>query len=363
LVQLTSTALYSQINILSGGEMNNKRNDIAILVFGDANSGRNALTEEKYKDLATAFTTEGFGVTSVLYNDNDADKLRIELPEFDAVLVWVNPIEQGKDRKKLDLLLTDISAKGCFVSAHPDTILKMGTKDVLYKTREMGWGGDTRLYANYNEFLTLFHASLEDSKIRVLKQYRGNGGNGVYKIMYHSPGLVTVVHAMAGDEERTLSISDFNNESKAFFSNDGMLIDQEWNKNTINGMIRCYMSGPKVAGFGYQEINAFYALNNHATLTFYPPGKRYYFTENCGMYGDLREIMEEKWVLQLQEILSITQNQLPVIWDADFFINEPNSIQTENKYSLCEINVSCVSPFPPSAIKFMVNEIRSRLEK
>ncbi len=52
---------------------------------------------------------------------------------------------------------------------------------------------------------------------------------------------------------------------------------------------------------------------------------------------------------------------MPVIRDADFFINGPNSIHTERKYSLCEINVSSVSPFPPSATKFIVNEVRSRL--
>ncbi len=340
-----------------------KRNDIAILVYGDTSSGRNALAEEKYKDLATAFTKGGFKVASVLYTDEVADKLSVDLPVFNAVLVWVNPIEQGKDRKKLDTLLMQVSEKGCFVSAHPEIILKMGTKDVLYTTREMEWGGDTKRYASYDEFITRFHESLQESGIRVLKQYRGNGGNGVYKIIYHPPGLISIVHAITGNQERTLSVADFNNEFKSFFSGNGMLIDQEWNRNTINGMVRCYLSGSKVAGFGYQEINALYELNNNATETYFPPGKRYYFTENCGVFSDLKEIMEAKWVPRLLEILSISPGQLPVIWDADFFINEPNAIRTERKYTLCEINVSSVSPFPPSAIKFMVDEVRNRLVK
>jgi hypothetical protein len=342
--------------------MSKKRNNIAILVFGEESSGRNALTEEKYKDLATALTTEDFNVSSVLYSDEVAGRLSNDLLEFDAVLVWVNPIEQGKDRKYLDALLGEISEKGCLVSAHPDTILKMGTKDVLYKTREMGWGGDTRLYTNYNEFLTQFHPSLEESKTRVLKQYRGNGGNGVYKVVYHSPGSITVVHAIAGNEERILSVSDFNEEFKSFFTNEGMLIDQEWNKNTTNGMVRCYLSGSKVAGFGYQEINALYELNDSSRNTYFPPSKRYYFTENCGVFKDLKEIMEDQWVPELLEKLSIAKRMLPVIWDADFFINGPDGNIVETKYTLCEINVSCVSPFPPSAIKFLVNEVRNRLK-
>jgi hypothetical protein len=136
--------------------MSKKQFDIAILIFGNANSGRNALTEEKYKDLATSFTTAGFNVSSVLYTDDVAEKLENELLKFDAVLVWVNPIEQGNNRNILDSLLVDIAKKGCLISAHPDTILKMGTKDVLYKTREMDWGGDTKLYTFTKSSLSNF---------------------------------------------------------------------------------------------------------------------------------------------------------------------------------------------------------------
>ena len=189
------------------------------------------------------------------------------------------------------------------------------------------------------------------------------GGNGVYKIMYHTPNSIKLIHAISGDEERTLSLSEFNHEFKPFFSSNGMLIDQEWNKNTINGIVRCYLSGTKVAGFGYQEINALYELNNIATETYFPPSKRDYFTEHCGLFSDLKTIMENKWVPQLQKNLSITQSMMPVIWDADFFINEISNPNIEAKYTLCEINVSCVSPFPPSAIKFIVNEVRDRLKR
>src|SRR5882672_9482927 len=119
-------------------------------------------------------------------------------------------------------------------------------------------------------------------------------------------------------------------------------------------MVRCYLSGTKVAGFGYQEINALYELNNRDAQTYYPPGKRYYFTENCGLFKDLKEVMENKWVPQLRQITSVDNDRMPVIWDADFFINDSNDKNVFGKYTLCEINVSCVSPFPPSAIRFIV---------
>src|SRR5687767_8891203 len=107
---------------------------IAIMVYGASDSGRDALTEEKYKDLAAAFSSQGFTVKSVLYNDEQAGELAKSSLSFDALLVWVNPIEQGNNRKILDELLSGIAAKGVFVSTHPEVILKMGTKDILYKT-------------------------------------------------------------------------------------------------------------------------------------------------------------------------------------------------------------------------------------
>lgn len=330
---------------------------VAIVIYGETGSGRNAFTEEKYKDLAAAFYTDGFKVDSVLYNDEKAGSLSAELLQYHAVLVWVNPIEQGHDRKKLDSLLIEIAGKGCFVSAHPEIILKMGTKDILYKTRDMDWGGDVKMYSNHEEFTNNFTASLNQSGARVLKQYRGNGGNGVFKIKAR-PDMneVSVTHATESTTENILSISDFYNDFKKFFLNNGLLIDQEWNSHIANGMVRCYLSGNKVAGFGYQEINALYELNGKTCL----PGKRYYYTENCGLFADLKEIMENKWVPELQDRLSINENMLPVIWDADFFINYPDSYNTAGKYSLCEINVSCVSPFPPGAVSFIVKEVRKR---
>jgi hypothetical protein len=54
---------------------------------------------------------------------------------------------------------------------------------------------------------------------------------------------------------------------------------------------------------------------------------------------------------------------VPVIWDADFFIDTSKERGASGKYVLCEINVSCVSPFPPSSIHHMIEEVKSRIRK
>jgi hypothetical protein len=332
------------------------------MIYGDAASGRSAFTDDKYRDLAGAFSAEGFDVRSVLYHDDFAATLAGELLAVDALLVWVNPIEQGNNRTRLDALLAELSATGCVVSTHPEVIASIGTKDVLYTTKGMEWGGDVQRYASHDDFVARFPSSLRRSGVRVLKQHRGNGGNGVFKVVDNAPAnTVTVIHAKPGGEEQVLPLEAFWNNFKPYFSNDGVLIDQEWNAQIVNGMVRCYLTGERVSGFGYQEINALYPARISAVSTPLPPSKRFYFTERCGLFSDLKEVMEDRWVPQLQESHSIARNMLPVIWDADFFINAPNAASAVGKYSLCEINVSCVSPFPPSSIPHIVEEVKNRI--
>ncbi|HEV8508447.1 MAG TPA: Cj0069 family protein [Chitinophagaceae bacterium] len=327
---------------------------IALMIFGEPGSAKNALTEEKYKKLAIHFKEREFEVDSVLYHDSISGKLAKELSKYKAILVWVNPVEQGYDRKKLDVLLTELATNGCFVSAHPETILKLGTKEILHRVKETEFGGDIKLYRSFEDFKANFFSLKELTGIRILKPYRGNGGNGVFKIdaTGYKNNRIGITQAKGGGEE-ILAVDDFFAAVEPYFPTNDMLIDQEWNQNIINGMVRCYLTGAKVTGFGYQEVNALYPKKS--------PSQRYYFSEDCGLFRDLKNIMENKWVPQLQQITRIESEGLPVIWDADFFINSVNTNDTGKKYSLCEINTSSVSPFPESSIPHIVEEVRTRL--
>ena len=64
----------------------------------------------------------------------------------------------------------------------------MGVKEVLYRTQHLGWGTDTHLYRSAGEFRDAFPARLQQSGPRVLKQNRGNGGQGVWKVELSSDG-------------------------------------------------------------------------------------------------------------------------------------------------------------------------------
>src|SRR4051812_13405734 len=78
-----------------------------------------------------AFAALGVQAEAVIYGDDRVEEVREHLLTLDGVLVWVNPIEKGLDRSKLDLLLREVAREGVWVSAHPDVILRMATKRVL----------------------------------------------------------------------------------------------------------------------------------------------------------------------------------------------------------------------------------------
>ena len=137
---------------------------------------------DRLRPVFEALAGVGVGVEPVVCNDRTPDTTRDRLLRVDGVLVWVDPVGGGEDRTKLDALFRDVASHGIWVSAHPDTIQRMGTKEVLFRTKSLGWGTDTHMYATPSEFHERFPDRLRAGSPRVLKQNRGNGGIGVWKV-------------------------------------------------------------------------------------------------------------------------------------------------------------------------------------
>jgi hypothetical protein len=295
---------------------------------------------------------------AVVYADEVVDKVRDRLLGMDAVLVWVNPIEDGRDRSKLDAMLREVAAAGVFVSAHPDVILKMGTKEVLYTTRELGWGSGTDIYRSMAELRERLSERLGSGEARVLKQYRGNGGSGVWKVQLTSassvrPGpqsVVRVRHALRGSIEQEMTLDDFLSHCEPYFEGPGRIVDQPYQERLTEGMIRCYLVHEKVVGFGHQAINALYPAPHGAAPSAAPqPGPRLYHPPIKPEFQSLKRKLEDEWVPAMQRTLDIARASLPVIWDADFLYGEKDDTGADT-YVLCEINVSSVFPFPEEAL-------------
>src|SRR5215469_9460315 len=132
--------------------------------------------------LFEAFDELGAEVVPVPFEDARVDEVRSQLEGLAGLLAWVNPIQDGANRANVDELLREASKRGTFVSADPAVIMKIGTKEVLYLTRELGWGSDTDCYRSPGEFAERFPLRLASHGRLVVKQGRGNGGNGVWKV-------------------------------------------------------------------------------------------------------------------------------------------------------------------------------------
>ena len=329
---------------------------IALLYPGNRAARRRAAPEEsRFLPLFEALPALGVQAEPAVYHDDFCDDVRRQLADVDGVLVWVNPIQDGRDRSVLDAMLREVAAAGVFVSAHPDVIRKLGTKEILYTTRDIGWGCDTHLYRSAAELRRELPAQLA-AGARVLKRLRGNGGIGVWKVELapdaaSPPGSVLRVrHAQRGAAEERVALDDFCRRCEAYFVADGGMLDQAYQSRLTEGMVRCYLVHGRVEGFGLQAINALYPAPPGAPAEAAPPpGPRLYHPPTLPQVQSLKRELEEEWVPAMQRLLGIGDDSLPVLWDCDFLLG-PKRASGGDSYVLCEINASSVSPFPESAI-------------
>jgi hypothetical protein len=320
----------------------------------------------RLKPIFAAMTETGLAVEPLLYDEAAAGDLVDRLCRFDAVLVWVDPISGDRDRFALDALLRHVASRGPWVSAHPDTITKMGTKDVLYRTRDLGWGADTRLYASFDELAARLPESLSPGRPRVVKQNRGNGGIGVWKIApLDRPGFVRVQHAAPRDDvTEDMPLLDFMNRCAPYFLDDGQLIDQPFAERLDEGMIRAYLVEREVVGFARQQP-ANPAVDRAAPSpdrVLGMPSAKTMFPADQPEYRNLRTHLELEWVPGLCRLAGIDDGELPVLWDADFLYG-PIDDRGDDTYMLCEINVSSVIPYPDTAPARVAQSVKRRCEQ
>jgi len=325
---------------------------IAILDRGDREARRRSVPEDsRFLPLFRALAELGAQAERAVYDEAFADEVRRQVLSVDGVLVWVNPLQDGRDRSNLDAILREAAAAGVFVSGHPDVIARLGTKEVLYTTRDIGWGSDTHLYRSAAQVREELPARLAGGA-RVLKQLRGNGGIGVWKVELDGKrdAIVRVRHAARGAGEEAMTIEAFSRRCEAYFETGGGMLDQEYQPRLTEGMIRCYLVHGRVEGFGLQAINALHPPPPGAPAEAAPrPTTRTYHAPTLPDHQSLRRQLEDEWVPAVQRRFDIETRSLPVLWDCDFLLG-PKTPSGADTYVLCEINASSVSPFPESAI-------------
>ena len=349
---------------------------VALVHRGDhAARDAGAVAKPTLVAVAAALEQAGLAPESAVYDDAWADEVHEQLLGVRAALVWVDPVSGDQDRSRLDGILRDVSAAGVWVSAHPDVIRRIGTKDVLYETRELGWGSDTYRYTSATELEAGLPIRLLTGP-RVLKQHRGNGGIGVWKVELRDPHtalperdtLVLVQDARLRDEVvEELPLGALLTRLDGCFAVDdgaGRLIDQPFATRIVDGMIRCYLVGTEVVGFSRQypaEVSAeLPSAAGHARRVFGLPSAKTMYGPDEPSLRRLREQLERDWVPAMQHLLGVEPNALPALWDADFLLG-PLDADGQDTYILGEINASSVSPFPAEAVPRLVQRVRDQV--
>ncbi|MBL8521001.1 MAG: Cj0069 family protein [Betaproteobacteria bacterium] len=342
---------------------------VAVIYHGDAERRRNASPEtSKVPSIFPALAAVGLEGVPVVYHDDVRDLVREQLRTLQAALVWVNPIEQGSDRTHLDALLREAAAHGVYVSTHPDTILKLGTKQVLVDTQAMSWSAPgTQVYRTPDELRAALHTHGAMGATRVLKQYRGHSGIGIWKVEPESAASgagpsVRVREAPRGSVEQVLSIDAFVERCAEYFAGAGRMIDQPYQPRLPEGMTRCYLVHDRVEGFGHQAVNALCPAPAGAPRDAFPPTtQRLYSPPDYPAFQALKRQLETEWLPQLMAMFHLTPTDLPALWDCDFLLGEKNADGTD-RHVLCEINVSSVSPFPESVLAPLARAVRARVD-
>jgi hypothetical protein len=346
--------------------MSGRTPKVAVVWRGDREARQRATPQNNrfhriFEELAVA----GIHGEPAVYDEAFGDEVRDQLLAVDGVLVWVDPVHAGKNRTALDALLREVAERGPWVSAHPDVILKMGVKEILHRTRQLGWGTDTHIYHSVEAFRDEFPARLRTAGPRVLKQNRGNGGQGVWKVEpigAASDETVRVLQAQRGSLPEEIPLSAFMTRCEAYLAPGGCIVDQPFQPRLPEGMIRCYMGAGRVVGFGHQLIKALVPPPPEGPdAPAAQPGPRIMHPATAEPFQTLKSKMENDWTPQMMAELGIDAAALPIIWDADFLYG-PRTASGEDTYVLCEINVSSVFAIPDQAPAEIAHVAAARLK-
>jgi Domain of unknown function (DUF6815) len=315
-------------------------------------------TTSRLYGVFSAFADEGVQPEPVVYADDRAAAVREQLLELDGVLVWVNPIEQGLDRSRLDALLREVADEGVWVSAHPDVITKIATKTVIVDTASMSWGSDSRLYRSRAELRSDLPGRLAAGP-RVLKQQRGMGGQGVWRVELEPDGdgpMILVQQASRDAATERVHLVEFADRCAPYFEDGGVMVDQPFQERIDEGMIRVYLTHDTVVGFAHQ-----YPRGLRSSAAGEPPPGKTFELPTAASYQQLRDQMRW-WVPEMQHLLGVETHRLPVIWDVDFLYG-PKTADGEDTYVLCEINASSTFAFPEHAMPGVARATIDQLEQ
>ena len=246
----------------------------------------------------------------------------------------------------------------------------VGTKGVLYRTRDMGWGEDVHRYRTIAELRDQLPDRLAAGP-RVLKPHRGNGGIGVWKIerLGGAGQPISFDTVVSVHEARirtlvtdTLPLGEFLDRFTDDFADNGCVIDQRFQPRVAEGIIRSYLVANAAVGFAIQGPGHLIDEPNGAERIMGLPAPKTMFPPDHPRFRTLRKQLESQWLPATQQRIGISTSKLPALWDIDFLLGRRTD-NGDDTYVLCEINTSCITPFPPETPAKLAAAVLAQLSR
>ncbi len=272
--------------------------------------------------LYAAFDRLPLTVEQVPYSDDAVGEVREELLTLDGVLVWVNPIQDGQNRRLRDQLLRDVSSQGVWCPPIPTSYSRWAPRRSC--PGPATWAGEatpafTGPWASSPATSPAAGPAGPAGRETGQGKRRGRCVEGRTPRRRARSGRPAGRRAGSGcaDEGqlfRTANTGILHAAVRGLFRLVGCLIDQVFQERLAEGMIRCYFSRDQVVGFCHQWPTALLDDDPHQ-------GSR----PSLGMegpdvpaYQPIRVQAESHWVPQMTGALGIQSHDLPAILDADF---------------------------------------------
>lgn len=287
---------------------------------------------------ATDFDTE-----VVFYVPNKKEKLFDYLKE-NAVSV-ISRINPGnlKEVDEYFQFLNALGEEGIQVHTHPDVMINLDFKDILFKLKNTPLGEDTtKFYQKFEELKTDLPDVLANEKVRVLKTNYGSTGEGVYLISLEEDGKVICTEAVNNEKETfenlDLFFADFESkfeeedEGAVYFKGKKGFVSCKYLKRIAEGEIRVLLVNDKPISVVHKKPQ-----EGEFSATLFSGAKYKYESPS-----------EPKW----KDVVALTMNGLddlkeycnnqefPLLWTMDYILDYDEN--GNDIYVLSEVNCSCV---------------------
>ncbi|RXJ87749.1 Cj0069 family protein [Arcobacter sp. CECT 8985] len=282
--------------------------------------------------------------TEIVFYNSQKKELLFEYLKKQAYAV-ISRINPGnlKEVDEYFQFLNNLSKENIEVYTHPNVMINLDFKDILYKLKDTSLGEkSTKFYQKVEDFHRDFPTVLKEEKIRVLKTNYGSTGQGIYLVRLNSDNSVTLTEAVNNEKEKFSSIEDFmtdftwkfeeNDENAVYFRNKKGFVSCKYLNRISEGEIRVLFVKNRPICVVHKKPK-----NGEFSATLFSGAQYIYESVENPKNKDVVDLS----VKGLKKLKKYCEgHEFPLLWTMDYILDYDEN--GKDSYILSEINCSCV---------------------